>query len=172
MPARRLLLAAAFVAVGLAVWFLWPRHESESNAELSSAATAAAAAVPRALNASPPAPSLEVSDLARHLNAPAGDIHSDLRIVLDVIEAFRTNFPKEGNPVGTNSEITATLSGGNRFRLALIPPRHSAINPRGELCDRWGTPFFFHAESATRMEVRSAGPDRKMWTDDDVVLAP
>ena len=55
---------------------------------------------------------------------------------------------------------------------ALIPPDHPAINRRGELCDRWGTPFFFHAESAKQMSIRSAGPDKKMWTDDDVVFSP
>ena len=54
----------------------------------------------------------------------------------------------------------------------LLPPDHPAINPNGELCDRWGTPFFFHAESAKKMEIRSAGPDKKMWNDDDVVFAP
>ncbi len=60
----------------------------------------------------------------------------------------------------------------NPLRLALIPPDQPAINRAGELCDRWGTPFFFHAESATRMEIRSAGPDQKMWSADDVVLSP
>ena len=48
----------------------------------------------------------------------------------------------------------------------------TAINRNGELCDRWGTPFFFHAESAAHMEIRSAGPDKKMWTDDDVAFSP
>ena len=59
-----------------------------------------------------------------------------------------------------------------KLRLAVIPPGHRAIDRNGELCDRWGTPFFFHAESATHMEIRSAGPDKKMWTDDDVALTP
>ena len=89
-----------------------------------------------------------------------------------MIDAFRTNFPHAGNPVGDNAEITATLTGRNNLRLALIPPGHPAVNRRGELCDRWGTPFFFHAESAHKMEIRSAGPDRKMWSADDVLFSP
>ena len=88
------------------------------------------------------------------------------------MENFRTNFPHDGNPVGSNAEITAVLTGKNKLRYAAIPPGHPAINAAGELCDRWGTPFFFHAESGTRMGIRSAGPDKKMWTDDDVALTP
>jgi hypothetical protein len=38
------------------------------------------------------------------------------------------------------------------------------------MCDRWGTPYFFHQVSKTEMEIRSAGPDRRMWTGDDSQL--
>ncbi len=120
---------------------------------------------------SPGAPA-ERSTLADSLNSPSGDIQADLRIVLEVITSFQTNFPRDGNPVGTNAEITAVLTGRNRLRLALIPPDHPAINSAGELCDRWGTPFFFHAESARQMEIRSAGPDKKMWNQDDTAQHP
>ena len=44
------------------------------------------------------------------------------------------------------------------------------VNARGELVDNWGTPFFFHSLSRTEMEIRSAGPDHKMWTGDDLVM--
>jgi hypothetical protein len=119
----------------------------------------------------PAAPSADESHLADALNSPTGTIQADVRIVSDIVEAFRTNFPRDGNPVGDNAEITAAMTGANKLHLALIPPKHPAIK-NGELCDRWGTPFFFHAESATKMEIRSAGPDRKMWTADDVVFTP
>ena len=112
------------------------------------------------------------SRLADGLNAAGGTIESDLRIVLGVIEAFRLNFPREGNPVGSNAEITAALQGGNSAGVALLPRGHPAVNVAGELCDRWGTPYFFHAASGAEMEIRSAGPDRKHHTADDVVLGP
>jgi hypothetical protein len=120
---------------------------------------------------SPPSP-VQTSDLAHELNSPTTDIRADLRVVADVLDSFRSNFPRDGNPTGSNAEITAALTGKNKLHLALIPRGHPAINRQGELCDRWGTPFFFHAESGTRMEIRSAGPDKKMWTADDVVLSP
>jgi hypothetical protein len=99
-------------------------------------------------------------------------VGEDLRIVQAVLEAFRTSFPAEGNPTGSNPEITAALSGANRLGLVLVPRGHPAINVDGALCDRWGTPYFFHSESRRRTTVRSAGPDRRMWTDDDVEHAP
>jgi hypothetical protein len=110
--------------------------------------------------------------LADELNAPGGDIHHDLMILQDIFIAWRTNYPHDGNPVGENNEITAALTGGNSLQLALIPANHPAINAGGELCDRWGTPFVFHQLSGTRMEIRSAGPDRKLYTADDAVLTP
>ena len=89
-----------------------------------------------------------------------------------LFDAWRSNFPRDGNPVGENAEITAALTGENRLDLVLIPKGHRAVNEHGELCDRWGTPFRFHQLSGTRMEVRSAGPDRKFATDDDAVWTP
>ena len=44
------------------------------------------------------------------------------------------------------------------------------LNAAGELVDPWGTPYFFHQLSATEMEIHSAGPDKVMWTRDDLVI--
>ena len=73
-----------------------------------------------------------------------------------------------GNPVGTNKEITAALNGGNPKQARLLPEGET-INANGELVDRWGTPYFFHQLSKDQMEIRSAGPDKKMYTEDDTV---
>jgi len=74
------------------------------------------------------------------------------------------------NPVGSeNAEITQQLLGKNPKRIVFIDPRCAAL--RGtELVDQWGTPFFFHALSGQHMQVRSAGPDRQLWTADDVFV--
>ena len=76
-----------------------------------------------------------------------------------------------GNPVGTNPEITAALNGGNVKQVQFLNPDDGLrINGKGELIDSWGTPFFFHQLSAREMEIHSAGPDRVMWTADDLVI--
>jgi len=112
------------------------------------------------------------STIANDLNAPTVAIRRDLEILNELFVAFQTNFPRFGNPVGENAEITAALTGENSAKFVFISPRHRAISARGELCDRWGTPFRFHQVSGTRMEIRSAGPDRKFATPDDVEFAP
>jgi len=75
-----------------------------------------------------------------------------------------------GNPVGTNPEITSQLSGKNPKHLNFLDADAGMrVNEDGELVDPWGTPYFFHQLSGHDMEIHSAGPDRKMWTADDLV---
>jgi len=119
-----------------------------------------------------PGPVDAPSHLADELNAPAGNIRRDLDIMNEIFVAWQTNFTRAGNPVGENAEITAALTGGNPLHFAFIPRDHPAINARGELCDRWGTPFRFHQLSGSAMEIRSAGPDRKFGTPDDADFTP
>lgn len=116
--------------------------------------------------------SAEQFPIVAPLNRADGTIDRDLAVVNELLESWRTNFPREGNPVGENSDITAALTGDNALGLALIPKNHPALNARGELCDRWGTPFRFHQLSGERMEIRSAGPDRKFATADDAQWDP
>ncbi len=126
-------------------------------------------AAPAPISAAIPA---ERSALLDALNAPAGTIQADLRLVHEVFATWRTNFPREGNPVGENAEITRALAGANPLNLALVPKNHPALNAAGELTDRWGTPFRFHQLAGDRMEIRSAGPDRRFGNEDDAVFAP
>ena len=76
-----------------------------------------------------------------------------------------------GNPVGTNPEITRQLTGNNPRHINFLTPRPGIrINENGELLDPWGTPYFFHQLSGSDTEVRSAGPDKILWTSDDLVV--
>jgi hypothetical protein len=170
-----IVLSALILA--LLSWFFWPSSPSKpatdsspsSPADPSSSLSRPPIAAPR----TPPPPPAERSTLADTLNSPSTTIRDDLRVVSEILGTFRSNFPRDGNPVGTNAEITAFLTGKNKLRLALIPPDHPAISrTTGELLDRWGTPFFFHAESGTRMSITSAGPDKKLHTADDETFTP
>jgi len=71
------------------------------------------------------------------------------------------------NPVGTNAEIMQAINGHNTKQVKIGPPVGQNMNEKGELVDRWGTPYFFHQISGTEMEIHSAGPDRVMGTPDD-----
>lgn len=174
--AAGVLLAA--LVLGLALWLLVRREPASGPA--GSAAPAALPVRPgptRPAEAPPPAapeprPLMGESPVAAELNSPAGDIRRDLRVLNEVFETWQTNFPRTGNPVGENVEITRALTGENDLRFAFIRPGHPAINARGELCDRWGTPFRFHALDGRQMEIHSAGPDRRFNTADDARFTP
>lgn len=76
-----------------------------------------------------------------------------------------------GNPTGINREITTALNGGNSKQVVFLDSEDGIrVNARGELVDNWGTPYFFHQLSRTEMEIHSAGPDGKMWTEDDLII--
>ena len=99
------------------------------------------------------------------------DRDNTLRVLDNIQFALRDYRSALGeNPVGTNAEITSSLLGNNRKQAKVPLPDGATVNGLGELCDPWGTPYFFHQQSGTRMEIRSAGPDHKMWTADDVLM--
>jgi hypothetical protein len=76
-----------------------------------------------------------------------------------------------GNPVGTNPEITSQLNGDNPKHMNFVTAEAGmSINAEGAMVDSWGTPLFFHQISASEMEIHSAGPDKLMWTSDDLVV--
>ena len=178
MSSRPLPFVAALVVGFLLVVFFWrPRGNPGAPASVGAPASATAdrllaAERSRSTVNSASATFESPSNLAAELNAPTGTIAGDLQILSSVMTDWRLNFPRSGNPVGDNAEITAALTGENPLRLPMIPRDHRAIDPAGELRDRWGTPFRFHALAGDRMEIRSAGPDRKFGTDDDAVLTP
>ena len=71
-------------------------------------------------------------------------------------------------PLGANEDIAAALLGKNRGKLAFVAPGAPYLNASGQLIDRWQSPLFFHAIDQRRLDIRSAGPDRQMWTADDL----
>ncbi len=84
-----------------------------------------------------------------------------------MLRDYRTLFGS--NPIGTNAEIMRAVMGDNPKKARLGPPEGMSLNENGELVDPWGTPFFFHQLSGDHMEIHSAGPDKRMWTNDDLV---
>ena len=91
----------------------------------------------------------------------------DLDKVSLMLRDYRTRMG--ANPVGTNAEIMKAVMGDNPAHANLGPPDGQYLNAEGELTDRWGTPIFFHQISGSYTEIRSAGPDKVMWTGDDIV---
>jgi hypothetical protein len=91
-----------------------------------------------------------------------------LSVLSEIFNFYRLAYKE--NPVGVdNFEFTEQLLGKNRMSIVFIAPDCAALRGN-ELVDEWGTPYFFHPVSSEVMEMISAGPDREMWTSDDVSL--
>jgi hypothetical protein len=107
------------------------------------------------------------SPMADHLNEAAGTPDRDLAIVQRLFDRFRESFGVF--PTGEdNRQIVNALSGNNPRHLIILPRDCPAIDAAGRLTDRWRSPLFFHSLARDAVEIRSAGPDRVMWTADDV----
>lgn len=130
-------------------------------------------------NFAAPAQTVFYTPTAKPVRAPAGTPHPleftnfTPEIVIEnmrhAIKDYGSMFG--GNPVGENAEITSQLMGQNPKQANFIQPDAGMrVNSQGELVDPWGTPYFFHQLSGTEMEIHSAGPDKVMWTDDDIVI--
>lgn len=111
--------------------------------------------------------------LAAELNAQDHSPQRDLQILREMLLAFTTSL-KIGYlpPLGDNTDITAALTGRNRRKQVVIPPNHPSIDSQGRLLDRWGTPYWFHPRAADSFDLRSAGPDKKLFTPDDIAWSP
>jgi hypothetical protein len=146
----------------------------EGNPEISEEPSNTASALPGPVASKPKPVSLAALEEATTTTEPGGT--DPVLPAATALENMRTVFRQYalrfgGNPVGSNPEITAALNGQNARQVVFLNPDDGMqINARGELVDNWGTPYFFHQLSATEMEIHSAGPDRKMWTSDDLVV--
>ncbi|MEM8952854.1 MAG: hypothetical protein AAGD22_01765 [Verrucomicrobiota bacterium] len=90
----------------------------------------------------------------------------DLNMIEHLLSHYRLAFRE--NPVGINQEIVKQLQGDNPHNVVFLFPGEDMLSSDGELLDRWGSPYRFHAVTSTEMEIHSRGPDGELWTDDDL----
>ncbi len=116
-----------------------------------------------------PEPEPEGSPIAAELHAPQFSPEHDLRVLHELLFQFTTTLrPAERPPLGDNEDITAALTGGNRRKAVFVSSLHPAVRS-GTLIDRWGTPYHFHPRASDAIDVRSAGPDGVLFTEDDLL---
>lgn len=99
----------------------------------------------------------------------SGTVQGDLTAMAEVVGNFALLVKGDDPlPLGANEELVAALRGKNAAGLVFVSGESAALNGKGQLVDRWGTPLFLHARARDELDIRSAGPDRAMWTEDDV----
>jgi hypothetical protein len=113
------------------------------------------------------------SPLAQKLNAPGFTAQQDVEHLLEMIRQYeRAMKQRRAHPIGNDMDLARVLSGKNALKITVIPPGHLALSADGHLLDRWGSPYFIHPRGQGAYEVRSAGPDKKRFTQDDAVANP
>jgi len=105
---------------------------------------------------------------ARFLGDGSLNHTQEMEVISRVFEIYIEAFGEL--PTGeNNAQIMNALRGNNSQYLGLFPYKHSRLDEEGQLLDPWNTPYFFHLLSRTKIEIRSAGSDQEMYTDDDEV---
>lgn len=160
---KRLLPFVALLCLGLAVYnLLHNPRPAPTAAKPAPPPPAPALLEPRAATPDKPLQSWE------RLLARDGSPSEDRAALAEMVTNFLQSSPIDQRPpLGTNEEITRALTDKETLGDAALPANHPAIIG-GKLVDRWGSPWFFHQESSGVIAVRSAGPDRRLFSDDDV----
>jgi len=180
-PARSATLLLLLTLATLLVWWLGSDRSKPSPAPSSTSPVPPSDYAPSNL----PPPDLPPSSSANStsnlvidpgLNALADSLHDPNHPAeddLQIVESFLQTYGKAkgGQPIGENADITAALTGSQGHQGRVFPPNHRTVRD-GQLIDRWATPFWFHPNSGHQMEIRSAGPDRQLFTADDIVRNP
>jgi hypothetical protein len=166
-------IGGIIVALALALGFLGPKPPPPASPLPASPSIQAPGPAPFAK--SPPTPvtpssRIEYSPLAEQLIDPGIPPAEEVQLVQQLFSQYRTALQnRPGPPVGDNQDLVQVLTGRNPLKRPLIPKNSPRIDAAGRLLDRWGQPFHIHAISDRWIEVRSAGPDRRLFTADDSV---
>ena len=113
------------------------------------------------------------TSLAAKLNAPDSTAAEDVVVLHGMLRQYlRFLKDRQARPIGNDSDLARVLIGNNPMKLVILPPDHPALGADGRLRDRFGTPYFIHPRGHLAFEIRSAGPDRKHFTADDLIENP
>lgn len=173
---KRLMLALIFLPVLVVLIFLltqmrwkWSKPRPSLSVAMENILTNASATETPAATAKSAAGELLGVTILRGYAEPNLPPENDLTLMARLMENALLLLKAAANrPLSANEDWADLFRGKNGAREEFLPAPHIALNAKGQLVDRWQTPLFFHALGGGRYEIRSAGPDRTMWTADDL----
>ena len=178
MPKRIFLILALLALPGLLLVSVFlkipatppPQRQVQMRATAVVVNTPAIPSTPGIISTSTnPAAPLLGETILRGYATTASTPENDLTLMAHLMDNFSLLVKSSANlPMSVNEDWAAAFRGLNPAHERFLPGQHAALNAQGQLVDRWQTPLFFHALGHRRFEIRSAGPDKKMWTDDDL----
>lgn len=104
---------------------------------------------------------------------PATEPMEDLRKVHRVVAGYFSVIKDASRfAIGGNEDLSAALRGENPNREVFVHSDHPVFSAKGLLIDRWGSPIIVHPEAWKQLTLRSAGPDKIPYNEDDLILHP
>jgi len=126
--------------------------------------------LPRVVTPIPPRPAVlgdtMLADYASEESSGKEDLEMMARFLDSVFLLVKS---RDSSEYSTNEDLVLFLKGGNSHQSPFLNGDSSALNHEGQLIDRWGIPIIVHPVSQKLLELRSAGPDQKAYTDDDFI---
>ena len=108
-----------------------------------------------------------VIDPVDEISGAAAEVRAVHTLVVNFLTAVKEPYRP---PLGDNEDLVRALTGGNRYGDVFLATNDPSLNQRGQLVDRWGTPYHVHPRAADAIDIRSAGPDRILFTPDDLMF--
>ncbi len=110
-----------------------------------------------------------VLESAEAFGQPGNTARENMEYLTSLISEYDSIVKEESIPTGVNEDFVDALTGRNSERIEVLPRDHPRIDKEGRLLDNWASPYFFHSDSETAFQIRSAGPDKEMFTEDDIL---
>jgi hypothetical protein len=108
-----------------------------------------------------------VAEPLDEISMAAAEVRALHTLVVNFLTAVKEPYRP---PLGDNEDLVRALTGGNRHGDVFLATNDPSLNAYGQLVDRWGTPYHIHPRAADAIDIRSAGPDRTLFTPDDVMF--
>jgi hypothetical protein len=154
-------LIAALVVIGSALWIFTRPDSRVVHADEP------AGRVPLMTPSPPPDPVLADTMLADYASDDSSG-KKDLNLMVTFLDSvFLLVKQRDTADYATNEDLVLFLQGKNSHQSPFLNQKSRALNDKGQLVDRWGSPLIFHPVSQKLLEIRSAGPDQKAYTEDD-----
>lgn len=119
-----------------------------------------------------PSPDTPGDSLMRGYAAPGGDARQDLVQLSRVLSNFLlTHKQATDRPLSANGEWSAALLGKRPGTQPWFSDTSPLFDAQKRLIDRWQSPLHFHALGRNQWEIRSPGPDKTLFTPDDLTEA-
>lgn len=166
MTKKRIIVLLGLVVVLSAGILLFQNWQQRAAEEASRLAIQKGMEEQQKAHQTGPLPGDEIlQNFAQESTRPEEDLNALFHAISNLMLLVKGDSPFR---MGANEEFAAALRGKNRDQLRFVSDKNRIFNSQGQVIDRWDTPLYFHTLAHDRIDIRSAGPDRKMWTEDDL----